>query len=432
MPFTDSIKMVDVVIAEKSLLSATPSDVAAGKEFIGTTQHIETGSIPILETHISDITLGSGESYNIPYGINKVAYNVKVKKLEEETVGTANDEDVLFGKIAYVNGIKIPGTMPNNGAVTANLSAGDAYNIPDGYHKNGVITVKTLKEQTVSTSNEDDLLEGKTAWSNGNLISGAMPNIGYQGKTLYAGESITISKGYHNGKGIISTYSLASQTVGNAISSEVVQDKIVWVNGSKITGSMPLNTAETITLPMNGTYYIPNGYHTGNGSVTQNIPTKEGQTIGPTKSAQTIEVAGCFMSSDIIVTGVDALNYKKNPGIVKDSTGTNITNMNLTVEDNMSSVAIYVDDWHDGSTQNIYKIDFADLLDTSGNSITLNCQIMFDSSVNSTLILNGITITIKLDSNTNGQVITISGISSGKISMNEIISTREFGTGENE
>ena len=42
MPFTDSIKLVDVIITDKETLDATHNDVIAGKKFIGATQIILT------------------------------------------------------------------------------------------------------------------------------------------------------------------------------------------------------------------------------------------------------------------------------------------------------------------------------------------------------------------------------------------------------
>ncbi len=43
--------------------------------------------------------------------------------------------EILAGKTAYVNGNKLTGTMKNNGAVTGTISKkADAYSIPIGYH----------------------------------------------------------------------------------------------------------------------------------------------------------------------------------------------------------------------------------------------------------------------------------------------------------
>lgn len=48
---------------------------------------------------------------------------------------TAAVAEILAGKTAYVNGNKLTGTMKNNGAVTGTITKkADSYNIPIGYH----------------------------------------------------------------------------------------------------------------------------------------------------------------------------------------------------------------------------------------------------------------------------------------------------------
>ena len=48
---------------------------------------------------------------------------------------TAAVAEILAGKTAYVNGNKLTGTMKNNGAVTGTISKkADSYTIPIGYH----------------------------------------------------------------------------------------------------------------------------------------------------------------------------------------------------------------------------------------------------------------------------------------------------------
>lgn len=52
----------------------------------------------------------------------------------DTSAGTASAAQILSGQIAYVDGVKLTGTMANNGAVTQTLNAGGSYTIPAGYH----------------------------------------------------------------------------------------------------------------------------------------------------------------------------------------------------------------------------------------------------------------------------------------------------------
>ena len=48
---------------------------------------------------------------------------------------TAADAEILAGKIAYVRGVKITGTMPNNGSVAIKIAnKDDALQVAQGYH----------------------------------------------------------------------------------------------------------------------------------------------------------------------------------------------------------------------------------------------------------------------------------------------------------
>ena len=67
----------------------------------------------------------------------------------------------------------LTGTMANRGAITSNLNAGGSYTIPAGYHNgSGKVTANSLASQTSATATSADILTGKTAWVNGNKLTG--------------------------------------------------------------------------------------------------------------------------------------------------------------------------------------------------------------------------------------------------------------------
>ena len=86
---------------------------------------------------------------------------------------TATAAQILSGKIAYVKGSKITGTMTNQGAKTSSLNCGASYTIPAGYHNgSGKITANSLSSQTSATATAAKILSGYTAWVNGSKLTG--------------------------------------------------------------------------------------------------------------------------------------------------------------------------------------------------------------------------------------------------------------------
>lgn len=432
MPFTDSINIVNVVVTDRSLLNATPSDVAQGKQFIGSTQHMETGTVPV-NNPISSMTLPAGSTLTVPYGINPKEFTITAQSIGSITADAdAADEDILWGKTAWVNGQKIKGSMPNIGAENDTILCDGVHTISRGYHDgNGIIRGESLMKQTPASIAAKDIIVGSTCWANGNKITGTMPVIKDNNvtRTLGAGQSYTVPEGYHSGKAVISAASLSSQTGGNAIPETIIEGYTAWVNGQMITGTIKKIEPKEITLETNGTYYIPAGYHTGNGYVTQNVPSMDGQTVAPGKDTQIIECGGYYMKSDIIISGVDALNYKFLNDPVINSSGKEITNYNLTIENNSAGIRINVDNWHDNATLNVYNMIFDNLVDSNGNRTNLNTTVVFnwkDQSVN-VYTLGNITISTKYEEDSNAHIIIIGGIKSGILTMTEVFSARQFG-----
>lgn len=68
---------------------------------------------------------------------------------------TAAVAEILAGKTAYVNGVKLTGTMKNNDAVTGTISTKtDVYTIPIGYHDgSGKVSISSTEQAKIIASN---------------------------------------------------------------------------------------------------------------------------------------------------------------------------------------------------------------------------------------------------------------------------------------
>lgn len=111
-----------------------------------------------------------------------------------------------------------------------------------------------------ASADDSEILSGKTAWVNGEKVTGTMANKGAVSQTLNAGGSFTIPAGYHNGSGKVTANSLASQTSATAVAGDILSGKTAYVNGSKITGTIASKDADDLSV--NGkTVYVSPGYY---------------------------------------------------------------------------------------------------------------------------------------------------------------------------
>ena len=122
---------------------------------------------------------------------------------------TAVAAEILATKTAYVNGNKITGTMPNNGAVDGKITTKDGYTIPQGYHDgSGTVTLDNASNSALVANN---IREGVEILGVTGTMSGS-ENMKPQSKT------VTPSKTAQTILPDSPTYNCLSQVTVNAIS----------------------------------------------------------------------------------------------------------------------------------------------------------------------------------------------------------------------
>ena len=159
--------------------------------------------------------------------------------------------------------------------------------------------------ELTGTAAAGDVLSGKTYYTTNPKTkqTGTMVNRGAVSQALNAGGTYIIPGGFHNGSGKVIANSLASQTSANATAGQILSGQTAWVNGSKLTGSMPNRGAISQGLGINGTYTIPAGYHNGSGNVNQSIVVQGGSTTTPGTANKTIVAANRYVNGNIVVAG---------------------------------------------------------------------------------------------------------------------------------
>lgn len=262
--------------------SGTVSGVAGGGNY-----NLQSKSITPTKSQ-QNVTPDSGY-----YGLSDVTVAAIPAAYQDVTSVTAVAGDVLANKIIVTaDGTVTTGTMPNNGAVSQKLdTATTSYAVPAGYH-NGSGTVSITTETKSATPSKKQQTVTPTE---GSVLS-----------------SVTVNA-------IPAEYADTSDATATA--AQILTGQTAYVDGEKVTGTMPNNSpAATVLDTETPSYTIPAGYHNGTGSVSLSLETK---SATPTKAQQTIEPSEGKVLSSVTVAAIPAQ-------FVDTSTGTAVAGDILT------------------------------------------------------------------------------------------------------
>lgn len=107
-----------------------------------------------------DLTADSVTASDLAYGVTAHDRHGDVimgtsTKDSDTSDATAVQAEILNGKTAYANGTKVTGTMPNNGAVSGEITTkAQEYTVPQGYHDgSGKVKIASTEQAKIIAGN---------------------------------------------------------------------------------------------------------------------------------------------------------------------------------------------------------------------------------------------------------------------------------------
>lgn len=167
-----------------SSVTAAAGDVLTGKILVTADGKVTTGTMPnngavskVLDTGTTTYTIAKGyhsgtgsvkitteaktvtptkESQQVTPSTGKVLSQVTVAAIPSNYIDTSEGDatapDILSGKIAFVGGLKVTGTMPDNGSVAGTMDGltTTSVTIPAGYTNGGAVSLTDDIEQALA------------------------------------------------------------------------------------------------------------------------------------------------------------------------------------------------------------------------------------------------------------------------------------------
>ena len=218
-----------------------------------------------------------------------------------QLTGDAADSQVLAGKTYYNTNPKIKrtGSMVMQGAISQTLNAGESYVVPSGYHNgSGKVMANSLASQTPGNATAASIINGDTAWVNGNKINGNIATMGSQSIIPTASQQVVSTSGKY----------LTGNITVNGVSNLAAANIKKGVNVGGIVGTFQGYVPTASDLYLRGTTYSAVGawtYWESNASIDS------GQiTIKKDSSSQASSVYGICTYKPINLTGYNYVNVE--------------------------------------------------------------------------------------------------------------------------
>lgn len=205
------------------------------------------------------------------YGLSDVTVAAIPANYQDVSATTATAPDVLANKVFTTkDGTTTTGEMPNNGTVNQKLTAEQpSYTVPKGYH-DGLGTVSVDLETKSATPTK---IQQTISPTTGKLLS-----------------SVTV-------EAIPDEYITTDDATATA--EHILNGDTAYVDGAKVTGTMPDNSGVTEKISIdNPSYTIPLGYHNGEGTVSIDPETK---TVTPSTIEQKVTPTTGKVLSEVTV-----------------------------------------------------------------------------------------------------------------------------------